>query len=91
MYRFMVRIVYSFLCTSELIESRGRGCSRVKGRLGHHRDGRATGRDSDVGDRRKMPGIRDTGNLLFHAGRAVRTIPAAEPGSGVAITTICSS
>jgi hypothetical protein len=70
------------------MESRGRGRSGVQGGLGHHRNGWSAGRDSDIGNRREVPGVRDTGDLLFHAWRTVRTVLATEPGGGVAIVTI---
>ena len=74
-----------------LMESRRRGRSGVQGRLGHYRNGRSAGRDPDIGNRREVPGVRDTGDLLFHAWRPVCTVPATEPGGGAAIVTIRSS
>lgn len=43
--------------SGSLIESRGRGRSRVQRRLGHHRNGRAAGRDQDISNRREVPGV----------------------------------
>ena len=66
------------------------------GRLGHHQNGWSAGSaswDPDISSQREVTGVRDTasGDLLFHARRTVRTIPATDPGGGVAIVTIRSS